>query len=264
MEFENDTNYLDQHFLVDKKVINAFIDTCEFKITESVVEIGPGKCALSEIIAKKVGNLLLIESDKRLDHFIRVLMDKYSNVNVIWDNVLNTYIPPCDKIVSALPYSITEPFIEKLLRCDFKEGIFIVGNNFATNVVENSHNKLSLLTNSFFKVEKIMEITPNSFEPAPRVMSALIKMRKLKRSELLDDPKMYVIREMFFRRGAKLKNSLMEALIELDKARNKKLTKRESKEIIEKFKLDKEMLNKEMEQLSNNDYEVIFETIKVK
>ena len=166
MEFINDTDYLDQHFLVDKRIINTVIDASELKITESVVEIGPGKCVLSEIIAKKVASLILIEKDKNLQHFINVLRDKYDNVNIIWNSVLNVYVPPCDKIISALPYSITEPFIEKLLRCNFNEAILIVGNNYATNVVNHNLNKLSLLTNSFFKVEKLMEITPDAFQPS--------------------------------------------------------------------------------------------------
>lgn len=263
MEFVSDTNYLDQHFLIDKRVINAFIDTCAFKITESVVEIGPGKCALSEIIARKSESLLLIESDRKLDHFINVLMDKFNNVSVVWDNVLNIYIPQCDKIVSALPYSITEPFIEKLLRCDFKEGVFIVGNNFASSIVEGKINKLSLLTNSFFKVEKIMEITPDAFDPYPHTMSALIKLRKLKRSELIDNPKMYIMREIFFRRQCKLKNSLMEALIELEKIKGNKFTKKESKSLIEKFNINKEILDKEIEQLSNEDYKTLYESINI-
>lgn len=264
MNFENDINYLDQHFLIDRKVINAFIDAAQFKITDSVVEIGPGKCVLSEIIAKKVASLLMIESDKRLDHFINVLRDKYSNTSVVWENVLETYIPPCNKIVSALPYSITEPFIEKLLRCDFDEGIFIVGNNFATSVAEKSVSKLSLLTNSFFNVEKIMEITPDAFDPTPRVMSALIKVRRLDRKELLNDSKMYIIREIFFRRSSKLKNSLMEALIEYGKTTNDKITKRESKSLIEKFNIDKNTLDKEVEQLSNEEFKILYDSIKVK
>lgn len=264
MNFENDTNYLDQHFLIDKKVINAFIDAAQFKITDSVVEIGPGKCVLSEIIAKKVANLLMIENDKRLDYFINVLIDKYKNTEVIWENVLDTYIPPCNKIVSALPYSITEPFIEKLLRCDFDEGIFIVGNNFATNVVDKNITKLSLLTNSFFAVEKIMEITPDAFDPSPRVMSALIKLKRLDRNELLSDPKMYVMREIFFRRSSKLKNSLMEALIEYGKANGDKVTKKEAKALIEKFNINRNMLDKEVEQLSNDDFKMFYDSIKVK
>ncbi len=263
MEFENDTKNYDQHFLVDKRVINTLIDTCNFKITDSVIEIGPGKCSISEIIAKKTGSLLLIECDRRLSHFVNVLMDKYDNVNVLWDNVLDVYLPVCDKIVSSLPYSITEPFIEKLLRCDFKEAVLIVGRNYANGVIENNHNKLSLLTNSFFSVEKIMDITPDSFEPKPRVMSSLIIIKRLKRSELLSNPKMFIMREMFFNRSRKLKNNLVESFIEYEKALGNKLTKRESKELIEKFNIDKKILDKEMENLSNDEYNIIYESISI-
>ena len=50
-EFENDINYLDQHFLIDKSIINAFIDAAKLSINENVVEIGPGK-TLSGLVRK--------------------------------------------------------------------------------------------------------------------------------------------------------------------------------------------------------------------
>ena len=149
-DFINDINYLDQHFLIDKSIINAFIDSANLKINENVVEIGPGKAEISDTIARRVNHLTCIEIDKNLEPFINVLKERHPNVDVIYGNALNVYIPQCDKIISALPYSITEPFIEKLIRCDFNEAVLIVGKRFADNVIEKSHNKLALLTNSFF------------------------------------------------------------------------------------------------------------------
>ena len=113
MEFINDTDYFDQHFLIDKAVLNDFIDACELSIEDEVVEIGPGKGVITELLARRVKHLTCIELDLNLEHFINVLKDKYKNIDVLYGNALNQYIPPCDKIVSALPYSITEPFIEK-------------------------------------------------------------------------------------------------------------------------------------------------------
>ena len=115
-EFKNDTNYLDQHFLVDKSIFNTFIDEANLNVYETVVEIGPGKCEISDIIAKRSKHLTCIEKDLNLEPFLNVLQEKHDNVEVIFDNVLHAYIPECDKIISALPYSIKEPFIEKLLR----------------------------------------------------------------------------------------------------------------------------------------------------
>lgn len=262
MEFNNDINYLDQHFLVDNKAINLFIDAANLKITDKVVEIGPGKCEISQIIARKVEHLTCIEIDRNLEHFISVLTDKYDNVEVIYGNALNVFIPKCNKIISAIPYSITEPFIEKLIRCEFDEAILIVGRKFADNVIEKKLNKLSLLTNSFFNVEKICDLTPDSFDPQPRVMSSIIKVKHKKLEELVTNHKMFIIREMFFRRDRKLKNNLMESLITYEKTMERKLTKKESKAIIEKFNLSKETLNKQMENLTNEEFELIYNILE--
>lgn len=260
-EFKNDTNYLDQHFLVDKSIFNTFIDEANLNVNETVVEIGPGKCEISDIIAKRSKHLTCIEKDLNLEPFLNILQEKHDNVEVIYDNVLHTYIPECDKIISALPYSITEPFIEKLLRCNFKEALLIVGKRFADSVVDEKLNKLALLTNSFFKVEKIMDIAPDAFEPKPRVMSSMIRLIPLKRDELNYSFKKFIFRELFFNRDRKLKNNLMEAMIEFVKLHDKKLTKKESKAIIEGYNIPSETLNKRIENLSNEEFALIYNAL---
>ena len=260
-EFENDINYLDQHFLIDKSIINTFVDSANLKITEDVVEIGPGKCEISDIIARRVNKLTCIEIDRELEHFLSVLMDKHENVDVIYGNALEVYIPECDKILSALPYSITEPFIEKIIRCNFNEALLIVGKRFADAVVEEKITKLSLLTNSFFRAEKIIDIAPDAFNPMPRVMSSIIRLKPIKREELNYSYKKFIFRELFFHRDKKLKNNLMEAMIEFVKLHDKQLTKKESKAMIEEFKIPEETLNKRIENLSNEEFEIIYNAL---
>lgn len=261
-EFVNDIDYLDQHFLVDKKVINAFVDAADIKITENVVEIGPGKCEISDILARRCKHLTCIEIDESLGHFINVLRDKHRNVDVIYGNALTEYIPDCNKIVSALPYYITEPFIEKLLRCSFDSAILIVGKKFADAVVLKKPTKLALLTNSFFKVSKIMDIAPDAFNPKPRVMSSIVKLVPIVRSELNNNFKMFIFREMFFHRDRKLKNNLMESLIEFSREHGVKLTKKESKNIVQGYNIPSETLNKMIENLSNEDFEYLYKVLE--
>jgi hypothetical protein len=67
---------------------------------------------------------------------------------------------------------------------------------------------------------------------------------------------------MFFRRDKKLKNNLMEALIEFAKLHDQKLTKKESKTIVDGYNLPKETLNKLMENLSNDEYKLVYESLK--
>ena len=147
-QFINDTNYFDQHFLIDKSIINTFIDEARLNVNETVVEIGPGKGEMSDVFARRSKHLTCIELDTKLEPFLNVLQDKHDNVEVIYASALDAYIPKCDKIISALPYSITEPFIEKLLRCDFNEALLIVGKRFADSVVDEKINKLA--ENSIF------------------------------------------------------------------------------------------------------------------
>ena len=260
-QFKNDTNYFDQHFLIDKSIMNTFIDEARLSVNETVVEIGPGKGEMSDVFARRSKHLTCIELDKKLEPFLNVLKDKHDNVEVIFESALESYIPKCDKIISALPYSITEPFIEKLLRCEFNEALLIVGKRFADSVVEEKINKLALLTNSFFRVEKIMDIAPDAFEPQPRVMSSMIRLIPLKREELNYSFKKFVFREMFFYRDRKLKNNLMEALIEFVKLHDKQLTKKESKSIIEGYNIPKETLDKKIENLSNEEFELIYNAL---
>lgn len=262
MDFINDTDYYDQHFLIDRAVLNDFIDACELSVEQNIVEIGPGKGVITELLARKAKHVTCIELDLGLECFINVLKEKYNNIDVIYGNALNVYIPPCDKIISALPYSITEPFIEKLLKCDFKESILIVGKRFADNVCNKNITKLSLLTNSFFDVEKIRDIEPSCFEPAPRVMSSIIKLKPVKRDDLKYSFKRFVFREMFYNRERKLKNNLMESLIEFSKLHDKKLTKKESKKIIKSYNIPEVTLNKQMENLSNEEYKLVYELLK--
>ena len=204
-------------------------------------------CAIAFVITAAIGPSVILYHD---------------NVDVIYGNALNVYIPPCDKIISALPYSITEPFIEKLLRCEFKECTLIVGKKYADAVINKSLTKLALLTNSFFNVTKIMDIEPEAFDPVPRVMSSMIKLVPIKKEDLKYSFKRFIFREMFFHRDKKLKNNLMEALIEFSKMHDQKLTKKESKQIIEEYEIPKETLNKLMENLSNEEYELVYNKLK--
>lgn len=134
----------------------------------------------------------------------------------------------------------------------------IVGKKFADAVNEKKPTKLALLTNSFFKVTKMMDIPPEAFNPKPRVMSSIIKLVPIKRDELNNNFKMFIFRELFFHRDRKLKNDLMESLIEFSKVHGVKLTKKESKKIIQDYNIPAETLDKMIENLSNDEYEYLY------
>lgn len=259
MEFINETDKLDQHFLVDQTIIDRFIKEANLKKSDVVVEVGPGKGNISKFIADKVKKLYLIELDRRLEKYLVPLSYEKGNIELIFDSVLDTFIPECDKIITSLPYSIVEPFIYKVIKCDFKEMLMITGSRFANNVMENKITKLSLLTNSFFKVEKIMDIIPESFNPKPRVLSSMIKLTKIKETDLSDA--MIILRNLYFYDDKKIKNALIESFIRLNYLKNIKLTQKEAKKIVNELNIDEILLNKTFNSISNEELNIIYESI---
>ena len=248
--FENDSNYVDQHFLADDIVIKKFINTCNLNKDDIVVEIGPGTGTLTKLIASKVKSLTVIEKDERLkEYLIRI-----PNIKIIYGNVLDIEIPKCNKIITALPYSIIEPFIYKLTKTYFKELYMIMGSTYVNNVINKKITNLSLLTNTYFNVEKYFDIEPNSFNPKPKTMSSVIKLTKKEKINELD----LIIKSMYEQKDKKIKNALMESLIKI-----KKITKKESKSIIKSLKLDDELLNHKFEEISNEELKILYEKLSL-
>ena len=257
MEFVNETDKFDQHFLVDKEIINKFIFEANLSKDDIIVEVGPGKGTISELIAPKVKKLYLIEIDRRLEKFLNKIKSKHKNIEIIYENVLDTYIPKCNKIVTSLPYSIIEPFINKIIKCDFNEILMITGNNYAKNVIEKKINKLSLLTNCFFKTQKIIDIVPESFNPKPRVLSSMLKLIPISEKDLNNE--LILFRNLYFYSDKKLKNALVESFIRLYYLHNKNLTQKEAKQILNIISLDNRVLDKKFSEISNDELKVLYE-----
>lgn len=249
-----------QHFLVDAAVRAKLLQEAKLSDKDIVVEIGPGKGVLSEESARRVKSLICIEIDKALKPYLDSLQRFHTNIHVVYGNVLNTEIPPCTKIISNLPFSIVEPFMSKLVHCDFDEAFLIVGNRFANAATTLQESRLSLLTNCFFQCEKKMEIKPYAFEPKPRVLSALIHLKK-KGIEEIDDDRLLLFRLMFAFEKSKVRNALLEALIKLYSLKRLLLTKREAKHLVSQFGISDEILEKQFNLCTNKDLKMLIEAL---
>ena len=255
MDFINDSNHYDQHFLKNDDIIYKLIEVSNLSKNDVVVEIGPGKGNITEKIAPKVKHLYCIELDTRLKPFLDVICKKYNNVEVIYNNILDTYIPECTKIITALPYSILEPFMNKMLKCQFKELIMITGSRFVESVLNNEINRLSLMVNCFFDMEKIMDISPDNFYPSPRVMSAMTTLTL--KTEFKNKLELF-FRKMFLLRNKKIKNCLIESLIATDFCK----TKREARETITSLNFSNELLETNFEVCSNEQLSELYNNIE--
>ncbi len=217
---------LGQNFLNDPSVISHIVKSVGPKAEDRLVEIGPGQGALTEHLAGSCQRLDLIELDDRL---IPQLQKKFVNnttrlhhqdvLTMDWDQLYQAQTPSSPlRLVGNLPYQISSPLLFQLLehRQFFKDMLFMLQKEVVDRIAApcNSKNygRLSVMLQTYFDVEKGIEIEPESFSPAPKVHSALIQLWSNER-EL--DPKVFqalqdITQKAFQQRRKTVRNSLKE------------------------------------------------------
>ncbi len=255
----------DQHFMVDEETIELMIKTAHLTNKDSVIEIGAGLGFLTGFLCKKAKIVAAVEKDEILVVYLNKKM-KRKNLEIILSDGID-YIRKnrgrFNKIVSNIPYSISEPLIIELIQNDFDTCVLTVPKNFADNLIQpfDSENatKLSIIGQSFFVIRKIRNLDKSAFYPEPRKDSSVIEIKQIK--DYKNMKREFIVREIFIQRKKKLKNSLMEAFIRYDKKYGKSLiAKRASKEIVKKMNLEA-IKNKTFNELDKSDIKRILDSV---
>ena len=229
---------LDQHFLVDKNVIAKEIGVSNLSKEDKVIEVGAGKGALTEELARKSKEVLAFEIDERLNVFLDVLEKKHKNLKVIYGNAIKHSWKGYDKLVSNIPYSFTEPLIKKAIESYIDEMVLIVGENFKEIVSENK-SKTGILVNLFFDFEPIAKVNKTSFHPRPRTDSFLISLKRRKNPKKEER----ILQGIVMKKG-KIKNAIISSLMD------EGMTKKKSKELTKGMNLHEYVLNKPVGSLT--------------
>jgi len=266
MEERQDLSRYGQHFMTDRVFIDRIIASAKIKKDETVLEIGAGTGILTEEIAKTECKLISYEIDKKFEKDHKILKKGYPNITFIYEDALSSYLPVFDKIIANIPYNISEPLMLKLSKTRFKEGILTVNKSFADKMLNQSEEEslLSLVMPAYFKIEDIADVPKESFTPPPRVTSSIIRITPIKKEDLEDDAEKYILRLLYDQRTRKAQNALMEAIIDLKTAKDKKrYTKKESKETIRNADIDERILDKKVIMLSLDELEIIINSLNL-
>lgn len=247
--FTNDTDHLDQHFLINKEVINKYISFANFTKSDIVLEIGAGKGTLTTLVAPLVKRLYVVEIDTRLKKYLELIKNTY----IIWGNVLDINLPKVDKIITSLPYSIIEPFMYKMIDTEFNEMYMLMGSHYIESVINKNVTKLSIITNAFFNIEVLLNVEPSSFDIPPRTLSYIVRITKKKNLRRIDK----IYQKLFFLDNLKIKNAIMEILITLDS-----MTKREAKDKVNSLGIPENILDTKFAILSNEDLKILNKEIE--
>ena len=181
---------LGQNFLIDKNIINKITSLKNIK-NRNILEIGPGRGALTEkILEKNPKSLILIEKDYKL---YEVLKKKYKNNNKV--TLFNSDILKIDleKIIDIksivfgnLPYNISSQILVKLIKFKnwppkFTDLIFMFQKEVAEKIIGKSFGRLTIITNYRLKLSTKFNVSPNCFYPKPKITSSVLHLSPIKK-----------------------------------------------------------------------------------
>ena len=212
---------LGQNFLMDKNVRDKIISLIALNKDDTILEIGPGLGALTEELLARCAYVYAVEIDKKIYETAQTLLSKYTNLKLIHEDFLKFNIGSIKakniRVIAALPYYITSPIIEQLLSIKkrIKDICIIVQKEvyyrMAASAASKDYSSFSLFIQFHAQVEKLMDISRNSFFPVPAVDSCLVRLKVLDTPpvSLQDEAMLFkVIRAAFGQRRKTLLSAL--------------------------------------------------------
>jgi 16S rRNA (adenine1518-N6/adenine1519-N6)-dimethyltransferase len=175
-----------QHFLTDRGVVAAIVDAIAPGPGQAMVEIGPGLAALTQPLVERLGTLTVIELDRDLAARLR----QHRQLTVIESDVLKVDFAQIARtqgahklrVVGNLPYNISTPILFHLLDCVeiIEDQHFMLQKEVIDRMVARpatpDYGRLSVMLQWRYAMENVLAVPPQSFEPPPRVNSAVVRM----------------------------------------------------------------------------------------
>jgi 16S rRNA (adenine1518-N6/adenine1519-N6)-dimethyltransferase len=185
-----------QHFLTDRAIIEGIVDAINPLANDPMVEIGPGLAALTQPLVERLGKLNVIE----LDRDLAVRLREHPHLNVIESDVLrvdftqlaaNLNVPKL-RVVGNLPYNISSPILFHLLEhvAVVQDQHFMLQKEVIDRMVAKpstgDYSRLSVMLQWRYDMEDVLFVPPESFDPPPRVDSAVVRMVPLAEPPKID------------------------------------------------------------------------------
>ncbi len=174
-----------QHFLADGAIIDAIVRAIDPRPGDAMVEIGPGLAALTQPLVERLGRLTVIELDRDLAARLR----QHPQLEVIESDVLRvdfarlrTDAGRSLRVVGNLPYNISTPILFHLLpvaNCVADQHFMLqkeVIDRMVAAPATAAYGRLSVMLQWRYEMENVLFVPPESFDPPPRVDSAVVRM----------------------------------------------------------------------------------------
>lgn len=216
-----------QNFLVDESIIFQIIQSIMPMPGEDLVEIGPGLGAMTRPLLNAAKEMTVIELDRDLIDYLKTL----KGLTVINEDVLKVDLPKLCKqggklrVVGNLPYNISTPIIFHLLsNVEMIEDMHFmlqkeVIERMAAQPGDSAFSRLSIMVQRYCEVVPLLEIPPESFDPAPKVMSQFVRLIPYDGNPygIKDDALFFdVVKDAFSMKRKMLRNNLKSLFTEAE------------------------------------------------
>ena len=207
--------HLGQHFLSDPHILERIVEFSRISRDDTVVEVGPGRGALTKALAGKVRRVIAIELDADLVSFLRGTLGP--TVEILESDALAvdfpTLCPSRYHVVANLPYNIATPLIERFVaaRDSIASVTVMLQKEVADRILAapggRQYGALSVGTQYYATIEGGFTIPPGAFAPPPKVHSRVLRMTW--NNNVANSPEFIVfVRRAFASRRKKLLNNL--------------------------------------------------------
>lgn len=219
--------HLGQNFLINPKIVDRIIKAAELSLDDAVVEVGPGRGVLTQALVQHARHVRAIELDRDLlPELERLAVDRQkipqSNLEIIHADALKTTLPQEPyKLVANIPYYITSPLLNHFLQPKTSQElrptlmVLMVQKEVAEKVCAKpgDHSVLSLQVQIFGEPKLIVTVGKSNFAPAPKVDSAILKIRVYPEPLISNTTNFFkIIHAAFSQKRKTLLNSLQHGL----------------------------------------------------
>jgi 16S rRNA (adenine1518-N6/adenine1519-N6)-dimethyltransferase len=232
-----------QHFLSDRGIIDAIVDAINPQPGQPMVEIGPGLAALTQPLVERLGHLTVIELDRDLAFRLRL----HKSLTVVESDVLRVDFSALAegqklRVVGNLPYNISTPILFHLLEHVqvIEDQHFMLQKEVIDRMVASpstaDYGRLSVMLQWRYEMENVLFVPPESFDPPPRVDSAVVRMVPRANPAAIDPQLLEKLVQVAFSQRRKLMRHTLGAwLIERNFAGNFDIQRRAEEVPVQEF-----------------------------
>ena len=215
--------HLGQHFLKDKRIAEAIVESLQAKECDAVVEVGPGMGVLTHLLAeRKLPSFRVVEIDRESVEYLQ--MNLGGSTEIIEADFLSLDLRPLGErmaVIGNFPYNISSQIFFKILenRDRVTEVVGMVQKEVAERICSGPGSRvygiLSVLLGAWFDIEYLFTVSEHVFSPPPKVKSAVIRLSRNHVQKLDCDEKLFftVVKRCFNQRRKMLRNPLKDLVI---------------------------------------------------